>query len=91
MGSGDFETLHTDESIPAAGRRALLPKSKADVSPGKWNRFFITLKGDRVTVVLNDQTVIDDAQLPGIPAEGPISLQYQGDEVEFANLFIHEL
>jgi hypothetical protein len=44
-----------------------------------------------VTVVLNDQTVIDDAQLPGISAEGPIGLQYHGDEVEFANLFIHEL
>jgi hypothetical protein len=91
MGSGDFESLHTDETIPAVMRRTLLPKLKADATPGKWNRFFITLKGDRVTVVLNDQTVIDDAQLPGISAEGPIGLQYHGDEVEFANLFIHEL
>jgi len=91
MGSGDFELLHTDETIPPLLRRALLPKVKADAPPGKWNRFFITLKGDRVTVVLNDQTVIDNAQLPNIPAEGPIGLLYHGDEVEFANLFIHEL
>lgn len=90
-GSGDFESLRSNESLPAPLRSALLPKVKADVQPGKWNRFFITLKGDRVTVVLNDQTVIENAQLPGIPADGPIGLLYHGDEVEFANLFIHEL
>jgi len=44
-----------------------------------------------VTVVLNGQTVIDNALLPGIPPEGPIALQYHGDEVEFANVFMREL
>ena len=91
MGSGDIQELHKDGKIPADLRRAMLPKVKADAPFGKWNRFFITLKGDRVTVVLNDQTVIDNAQLPGIPAEGPIALQYHGDEVEYANVFIREL
>ena len=91
MGSGDIQELHKDEKIPAELRRAMLPKTRADAPFGKWNRFFITLQGDRVTVVLNDQTVIDHAQLPGIPADGPIALQYHGDEVEFANVFIREL
>ncbi|MEQ1862119.1 MAG: DUF1080 domain-containing protein [Chthoniobacteraceae bacterium] len=91
MGSGDIQEIHKDAKVPAELRRAMLPKVRADAPFGKWNRFFITLKGDRVTVVLNDQTVIDNAQLPGIPPEGPIALQYHGDDVEFANLFIREL
>ncbi len=36
------------------------------------------MKGDRLTVVLNGQTVIDNAPLPGIPATGPIGLQHHG-------------
>ena len=91
MGSGDINDLHKDEKIPADLRRAMLPKVRADAPFGQWNRFFITLKGDRVTVVLNGQKVIDNAQLPGIPAEGPIALQYHHDEIEFANVFIKEL
>ena len=80
MGSGDIQEIHKDPTIPAELRRAMLPKVKADAPFGKWNRFFITLKGDRVTVVLNDQTVIDNAQLPGIPAEGPIALHVPRDD-----------
>ena len=36
------------------------------------------MKGDRVTVVLNDQMVIDNAQTPGLPEEGAIALQHHG-------------
>jgi hypothetical protein len=91
MGSGDIQEIHKDEKIPAELRRAMLPKVRADAPFGKWNRFVITLKGDRVTVMLNGETVVDHAQLPGIPAEGPIGLQYHGDPVEFTNVFIREL
>lgn len=91
MGSGDINEMHKDEKLPADLRRAMLPKVKADAPFGKWNRFFITLKGDRVTVVLNNQTVIENCPLPGIPSEGPIALQYHRDDVEFANIFIREL
>ncbi|HEY3900218.1 MAG TPA: family 16 glycoside hydrolase [Chthoniobacter sp.] len=55
------------------------------------NRFHITMKGDRVTVMLNEKIVIKDVQLPGIPAKGPIGSQDHGDAVEFANVFIKEL
>jgi hypothetical protein len=41
--------------------------------------------------MLNDQTIIDNAQHPGVAEEGPIALQYHHDEIEFANVFIKEL
>jgi putative heme-binding domain-containing protein len=91
MGSGDINELHKDASLPPELRRQMLPKVKADAPFGQWNRFYITLKGDRVTVVLNGQTVIDHVPMPGIAPEGPIALQYHGDEIEFANIFLREL
>ena len=50
----------------------------------------ITLKGDRLTVMMNDEIVIENAQLPGIPAEGPIALQHHGHGLDFANVWIRE-
>lgn len=49
------------------------------------------MKGDRLTVVLNGQTVVSHAQLPNIPARGRIALQHHGDPIQFASLFIREL
>jgi len=57
----------------------------------QWNRFVITMRDDRLTVVLNGKTVIENAQLPGIPRRGSIGLQHHGDPIEFANLFVKEL
>lgn len=91
IGSGDIRGFRVDKTLPMDIRTACTPKENADAKPGQWNRFFITMKGDRCTVVLNEKTIIDNAQLPGIPAEGPIALQYHNDEIEFANLFIKEL
>jgi hypothetical protein len=64
---------------------------KADKAPGQWNRFHVTMKGDRLTVQLNGQTVIDNAHLPGVPKSGPIALQHHGDPIQFANIYIQEL
>ena len=64
IGSGDINEMHKDEKIPADLRRAMLPKVRADQPFGKWNRFFITVEDDRVTVELNGQTVIDRAAAP---------------------------
>jgi len=49
------------------------------------------MKGDRLTVNLNSQTVIENAQLPGVPKRGPIALQHHGDPIQFANIYIREL
>jgi hypothetical protein len=91
VGSGEVYGYRTDPNMPAEVRAAVTPRTKADAPIGKWNRFVITMKGDRLTVELNGQTVIQNAQLPGIPARGPIALQHHGDPIEFANLFIKEL
>jgi hypothetical protein len=63
----------------------------ADNPIGKWNRFVITLKGDRLSVTLNGLSVIEGAPLPGIPSEGPIGLQHHGDPIEFASIYLKEL
>ncbi|MBM3334052.1 DUF1080 domain-containing protein [Candidatus Sumerlaeota bacterium] len=91
MGSGDINDYHKDAKMPVEIRRATLPKVSADNPPGQWNRFIITMRGDRITVVLNGQTVIDNAKLPGVPDRGAIGLQNHGDPVEFRNLFIKGL
>jgi hypothetical protein len=91
VGSGELYGYRTDKKMPPEVRVGAIPKVKADARPGQWNRFVVTLKGDRLTVVLNGQTVIERAQLPGLPARGPIGLQHHGDPLEFTNLFIKEM
>ena len=78
IGSGEVYGYRTDPAQPAAVRAGATPRTQADKPVGEWNAFEITLKGDRLTVVLNDKAVIKDAELPGIPARGPIQLQHHG-------------
>jgi hypothetical protein len=88
MGSGDINSYHKDMSLPVEIRRACVPKTKADNEPGEWNRFVITMIGERVTVVLNGETVIENAELPDVPARGALALQNHTDPVEFRNLHL---
>jgi hypothetical protein len=91
IGSGEVLGYASDKNLPVEVRRAATPKARADAPLGKWNRTHLILKGDRLTVKLNGQTVIDNAELPGLPPRGPIGLQDHGEPVEFANLFVREL
>ncbi|MEW4530473.1 DUF1080 domain-containing protein [Maioricimonas sp. JC845] len=91
MGSGDINAYHKDATLPEAIRRACMPRTHADNPPGQWNRFVITMGGSRVTVELNGETVIADAELPDVPASGPIALQNHGDGIEFRNVYIRDL
>jgi hypothetical protein len=91
VGSGEITAVRVNKQLPAAVRAGVTPKEVADAKLGKWNRFIITLKGDRVSIVLNEKKIIDNALLPGIAAKGPIGLQHHNEVVEFANLFIREL
>lgn len=80
VGSGEVYGYRMDESMPMAVRAGVTPKTIADRNIGEWNEFEITMKGERLTVVLNGVTVIDKAQLPGVPAKGPIALQHHGSK-----------
>ena len=78
----------------------MTPKMKADRPVGEWNSFHIVMRGDRLTVTLNDKLIIDEAQLPGVPRKGPIALQLHAERkdgqwgaslVQFRNIRIKEL
>ena len=79
IGSGEVYGYRTDEAMPLAIRSGVTPRTQADRPVGEWNSFEITLRGDRLTVVLNGVTVIERAELPGIPAKGPIAFQHHGE------------
>jgi len=91
VGSGEVYGYRTDPSQTAQVRAGVTPSENADAPPGKWNRMKIKMQGDRLTVVLNGKTVLDNARLPGVPADGPIALQHHGAPIEFANIYIREL
>lgn len=74
------------------------PLVVADNPIGEWNTLRITMVGEKVTVDLNGQRVVDgvtmenywDRKLP-IFANGPIELQAHGTELAFRNLYVKEL
>jgi hypothetical protein len=101
VGSGEVYGYRTDEKMPAAVRAGVTPKTLADRNIGEWNTFEITMKGSRLTVVLNGERVIENADLPGVPARGRIALQHHGAKkdgkwssppalVQFRNISIKE-
>jgi hypothetical protein len=78
VGSGELWSVRRNQNLPAELRAAAVPKAHADQPIGRWNEMHITVKGDRVTVVLNGKAVIDNAQIPDLPESGPIELQHHG-------------
>ncbi len=102
IGSGEVYGYRMDEKMPAAVRAGATPSKNADHNIGEWNTYEITVRGNRLTVVLNDQTVINSAELPDLPANGPVGLQHHGSKkgdvwtsppalVQFRNISIAEL
>ena len=91
VGSGEVYGYRTDPEMPAEVRAAVTPKKRADAPLGQWNRFRIRMVGERLTVDLNGERVIEEARLPGVAAEGPIALQMHGNPVQYANILIREI
>ena len=104
VGSGEVYGYRTDDSMPPAVRAGVTPTTRADRPLGEWNTFVITMKGDRLTVVLNGTTVLENARLPGVPDTGPLALQHHGGYneetdtwnaasslVQFRDIYVKEL
>lgn len=91
IGSGEVYGIRTDGSQPLPIRAALTPRVPADNPVGEWNRYVITMKGERLTVVLNGKVVLHEALLPGVKPQGKLALQNHGNALQFANLYIKEL
>ena len=102
VGSGEVYGYRMDQKMPSDVRAGVTPRVQADHDIGQWNTFEITMNGDRLWVKLNGKQVIENAQLPGIPARGPIALQHHGSKrngewtgppslVQFRNISIKEL
>ncbi|MCW1923615.1 DUF1080 domain-containing protein [Luteolibacter arcticus] len=90
-GSGEVYGYRTDRSQPADVIAGVTPKKKMDKPVGEWNRTMITMKGDKLTVSINGEVVIEEARLPGVAAKGKIALQHHGSLIDFANIWIKEL
>lgn len=91
LGSGGLYNNKKKEN-PAA------PTKIADNPIGTWNTFRIKMIGEKVSVHLNGELVVDnvvlenywDRSIPIFPKE-QIELQCHGNPIEFANIFIREL
>jgi hypothetical protein len=101
-GSGQLWSYHRSKDPEV--RKGAIPKVKADKPVGEWNAMEITMKGDRVSAVLNDQCILENSHMPGAPEKGPIALQHHGGYnekskkwssasalVQFRNIWIKEL
>ena len=56
------------------------------------------MKGEQVSIWLNDKLVVDDARLENyfnrsakLPQKGPIELQTHGGEIRWRNIYLKEL
>jgi Domain of Unknown Function (DUF1080) len=85
-----------NNSPDATGKNPLV---LADKPFGEWNSFRILQTGQRTSIWLNGQLVVDHAILENnhwkkgspIPFSGPIWLQTHGGEIRWKNIFIREL
>ena len=74
------------------------PANRADKPIDQWNNFKIKIVGDKVTVKLNDQLVVDNVPLENywerekpLPTSGQIELQAHNSPISFKNIYIKEL
>lgn len=74
------------------------PLKTADKPIGEWNTFKIKMVGEKVTVHLNDELVVDNVTLENfwerekpIYPTGQIELQNHGNTLYFKNIYIREI
>ena len=74
------------------------PGKNADNPVGEWNTFYIKMVGDRVTVKLNGELVVDNVVMENywerdkpIYPTGQIELQNHGNTLYFKNIYVREI
>ena len=74
------------------------PSVNADKPFGEWNHLRVVMVGERVTVWLNEQRVVDHARLQNyfakdkpIPRSGPLQLQTHGGEIRWRQVIVKAL
>ncbi len=89
VGSGG---LYNNKETP------IKPLVTADNPIGEWNTFYIKMVGDKVTVKLNGQLVVDEVVLENywerdkpIYSTGQIELQNHGNTLWFRNIYLREI
>ncbi len=102
VGSGEVYGYRNRKETAPEVRAGVTPRINADNPVGEWNSFIVIMVGDRLTVMQNNQLVIENAQLPDVPERGRIALQHHGgwrngklspasSLVQFRNISIREL
>ncbi len=89
VGSGG---LYNNQKNPS------IPLKIADNPVGDWNTFRIVMTGERVSVWLNGELVVDDVvlenywdrKIPIFP-KGPIELQAHGTDLAFRDIWVREI
>ena len=74
------------------------PTKKADKPIGEWNHFRILMVGDKVTVYLNNELVVNNVTMENywernkpIYPFGQIELQHHGSPLYFKNIYLREI
>jgi hypothetical protein len=74
------------------------PLKCADRPAGEWNALHILMRGEKVTVYLNGELVVDQVTMENywnrklpIPATGPIELQHHQHPLAFRSIYLREL
>ncbi|MBC8350959.1 MAG: DUF1080 domain-containing protein [Planctomycetes bacterium] len=103
IGSGEVYGYRNNPTTSSEVRVGVTPRVNADNPVGEWNSFTIIMVKDRLTVILNNKMVLENAQLPEVPGRGAIALQHHGGVnadgsfkpasslVQFRNVWIKEL
>jgi len=93
---GDPKNVHGNGALYSR----IMPRINASKPAGEWQSFDIRLVGRQVTVVLNDQKIIDKQEIEGLTAiasdgnedqPGPITLQGDHGPVEFRKILLTPL
>ncbi|HRW94171.1 MAG TPA: DUF1080 domain-containing protein, partial [Thermotogota bacterium] len=99
----DTSRVHVGAQVGSGGlynnaKNPSAPSHVADNRLGEWNSFFIRMEGERVTVYLNGELVVDnvimenywDRSQPIFPY-GAIELQAHGSKVAYRDIYVREL